>query len=290
LENPVTFQGTRQENYYADVPGQWGGILIMDGGLGHFNHCRLKNSYRGIQVGEVGLKPDGLANAALKITNSYIHNVVDYGILGVKGIVAAINNQFADCGEGGFAGLQGGVYQFWHNTFGYSGNNPFRRDGKFQMAFADNYPDPRTQTLYGGQLRVKAVNNLISGTEDDEIAFGEKKVADFDFDTLFHNNFIRSKQSVFFGNTIRNKGNQRIPEGFRFLQPFEYDFSADTLGTSDIFGTGLPLQDASSNFPDLISDSELRSILATDILGKNRPVSLSDSPDAGAYNNRRRKN
>jgi hypothetical protein len=287
LDKPVSFQGTRRESYYGDIPGQWGGILIMDGGAGFFDHMLLKNAFRGIQVGEVGLKGDGTPNAALKLTNSYIQNIVDYGILGVKGIVAAVNNQFADCGEGGITGVQGGVYQLWHNTFGYSGNNPFRRDGKFQMAFSDNFPDSRTQTMYGGQLRVKAVNNLIHGTEEDEVAFGEKKVPDFDFDTTFLHNIMRTKQPVFLGNTGRNRGNRNFPAGFRFLQPFEYDLAPDTLGSQALFGTGLPLENANSLFPDLISDSELRLILATDILGKPRPV--QDAPDVGAFNNRKKR-
>lgn len=288
-EKPVLIQGTRTEPYYRDVPGQWGGILIMDGGSGKIEHCILKNSFRGIQVGEVGSKPETVSNASLKISNSRIENIVDYGILGVKGIVAALNNQFADCGESGFAALQGGNYQLWHNTFGLSGNNPFRRDGKYQLLFSDHFPDVRTQTLYGGKLIVKAVNNLIYGSEEDEIAFAEKKVADFDFDTLFHHNLIRSKQAVFFGNTLRNKGNRKFPASFRFLSPFDYDFAADTLGSAEVFGTGIPLQDAASSFPDLISDSELRSILATDLSGNPRPAQAGINPDAGAYNNRKRK-
>lgn len=287
LDKPVTFQGSRREQYFGDIPGQWGGILIMDGGKGYLNHVVLKNSFRGIQVGEVGIKENPPPDAVLNISNSYIQNIVDYGILGVKGRVTAINNQFADCGEGGFAGVQGGDYQFWHNTFGYSGNNPFRRDGKFQLAFSDNFPDARTQTLYGGRLRVKAVNNLIFGTEDDEVAFGEKKVPDFDFDTTFLHNLMSTKQAVFLGNTSRNRGNRNFPSGFRFLQPFEYDLSPDTLGSAEVFGTGAILGDAVSLLPDVMSDSELRSILATDILGKPRPA--QEAPDVGAYNNRKKK-
>jgi hypothetical protein len=288
-EKPVVFQGTRLEPYYADVPGQWGGILLMDGASGNIEHLQLKNSYRGIQVGEVGSKPENLPNASLKISFSFLQNIVDYGILGVKGIVAAMNNQFADCGESGFAALQGGNYQLWHNTFGYSGNNPFRRDGKYQLLFSDHYPDPRTQTIYGGKLTVKVVNNLIDGTEEEEIAFAERKVPDFDFDTLFFHNILRSKQDVFFGNSLRNKGNRKLPAGFRFLSPFDYDFASDTLGSSEVFGTGISLQDASSSFPDLISDSELRSILATDLSGNQRPAQPGLNPDAGAYNNRKKK-
>jgi hypothetical protein len=287
-EKPVLFQGTRLEPWYGDVPGQWGGILIMDGARAEVKHLRLKNAFRGIQVGEVGAKSDNVPNAGLLIQNSYIHNIVDFGILGLKSRVAAVNNQFADCGEGGFAGYQGGIYQLWHNTFGYSGNNPFRRDGKFQLSFSDNFPDTRTQELFVGLLRVKVINNLIAGTEDDEIAFGERKYPGVDFDTIFHHNQLKSKQAVFFGNTNRNKGNRRLPAGFRFLNPFDYDLSADTLGSQEIFGTGIPLHDAVSNFQEILSDAELRSILATDLLGFPRPVAEGQAPDAGAYNNRKK--
>ena len=85
----------------------------------------------------------------------------------------------------------------YHNTFGLSGNNPFQRDGKFQVIFADNIPDSRTETTYGGKLTVKAVNNIIFGSEEEEIAFGEQKVIGTPFDTTFFNSVISS--SVNFG-------------------------------------------------------------------------------------------
>jgi len=288
LDDKVTFQGTRLENYYSDVPGQWGGILIMDGGIGLINNALIKNSYRGIQVGEVGPKPAGvLENAALKITNSYVQNIVDYGILGVKGIVTAINNQIVDCGESGFAGLQGGYYELWHNTFGQSGNNNYRRDGKYQLAFADNLPDSRTQTLYGGSLHVKAVNNIVHGSEEDEIAFGKQEVPDTPFDTLFFNNLIRSKQAAYFKESNANKGNQLLPTNFKFLSPFKYDLAPDTLGAPVLFGSGLPLDTVRGLFPSFVSNVELRNILSKDILGKPRPVQPGIKPDPGAYNNRK---
>jgi hypothetical protein len=286
---PVVFQGTRPELYYQNVPGQWGGILVMDGGNAQLEHTVVKNSFRGIQVGEVGFPEDEtLGNAFLLIRNSYIQNIVDYGILGVKGGILAVNNQFADCGEASFAGLQGGDYELWHNTFGSSGNNPFRRDGKYQMIFADNLPDGRTQTLYGGRLRVKAVNNLINGTEEDEVAFGERKVLDFPFDTLFFNNIIKSKQPQYFQNGRANKGNIRMPQNFRFLSPFKYFFAPDTLGSASVFGTGIPLDTARTIFPAVIGNATLRDFLAKDILDSPRPVQAGKSPDVGAYNNQKK--
>jgi len=289
LDEPIVFQGTRLENFYSDVPGQWGGLLILDGGKGIIDHTLLKNSYRGIQVGEVGYLPDSIPeNATLKITNSYIQNIVDYGILGVKGIVTAVNNQIVDCGESGFGGLQGGSYELWHNTFGLSGNNNFRRDGKYQLAFSDNLPDSRTSTIYRGQLRVKAVNNLISGTEKDELAFGERLLPEIQIDTFFYNNLMVSRQPEYFRNTNNKKGNQLLPDGFRFLSPFKYDMAPDTLGAPVLFGSGIPLDTAMAFFPDFVSTIELRKFLSKDILGKPRPLQAGVKPDPGAYNNRKK--
>ena len=287
-EKPVVFQGTRLENYYSDVPGQWGGILVMDGGKAEMVNCVVKNAYRGIQVGEVGpLKGNIPTNAFLLLRNSYIQNIVDYGILGIKGGVLAINNQIADCGEAGFAGLQGGDYELWHNTFGLSGNNPFQRDGKYQVIFADNIPDANAGVLQGGVLNVKAINNLIFGTENEEIAFGEKK-APSPFDTVFFNNIIKTTQVQFLVNGIKNKDNVKTPANVIFISPFTYLLAPDTL--LPVFETGLPLVNPTSLFPEeLIPNVALRTYLSSDIKCKPRPMGVGKRPDVGAYNNQKKK-
>lgn len=284
-DKPVVFEGTRRESYYSDVPGQWLGIFIMDGGLGLVDNLLLKNAYRGIQVGEVGTKPESVPNAGLKITNSYIHNIVDYGILGVKGVASVLNCQFADCGESGFSGLQGGSYELWHNTFGMSGNNPFRRDGKFMLTFADNLPDSRTQTTYVGKLLVKAVNNLVSGSEKDEIAFGKQiEGASLTMDTLFFHNLLKSRQTGYLVNSTRNKGNQFLPSNFRFLSPLRYQFQPDTLLTENLYTeSGLALDTVSPLNSGLLSSDDLRTLLSKDILGRERPVAAGKGVSPGAY-------
>lgn len=285
LEKPVVFEGTRRESYYSDVPGQWLGIFIMDGGIGLVDHLTVKNAYRGIQVGEVGSKPENVPNAGLKISNSYIQNIVDYGILGVKGVVTAMNCQFADCGESGFSGLQGGQYELWHNTFGMSGNNPFRRDGKFMLTFSDNLPDSRTQTTYVGKLIVKAVNNLVSGSEKDELAFGKQiEGASLTMDTLFFHNLLKSRQTGYLNTTANTKGNRFLPSNFRFLSPLRYQFQPDTLLSDDLyFESGLALDTVVPLNRGLLGSDDLRSVLSKDILGKERPVAAGKGVSPGAY-------
>lgn len=292
LEKPVIFEGTRRENYYSDVPGQWGGILLMDGSFTQMSRTVVRNAFRGIQVGEVGPFPQGiLAPAVLLVHHTLIHNMVDYGILGVKGVASVLNCQFADCGESGFSGLQGGSYELWHNTFGLSGNNPFRREGKYQLTFSDNLPDSRTQTTYVGDLTIKAVNNVIYGSEEDEIAFGQRvNGAGTKIDTIFFHNLIRSRQAYYFRNTGRTKGNQSISNSFRFIAPFKYDLATDTLGESSWFGSGLALDTITSLHPFLLDGENIRSILSQDLLGKTRKTDPGQHPDAGAYIKRNQKN
>ncbi len=283
-DNPVIFQGTRLENYYSDVPGQWIGILIMDGGIGNVEYTTVKNSLRGFQVGEVGSFPAGISNQAfLQIRNSRIENMVDYGILGLKSVVLAINNQLADCGEGGFGGLQGGTYELWHNTFGLSGNNPFRREDKFQWSFADNFPDGRTGIRYVFPLSVKAVNNVVNGSEDEEIGIGEKK-GDQPLRLVFLHNLLKSENPDFFRDEGAFRGNRRLPAEFRFLRPLRYELAPDTTENgAAALGLGLSLDTVTSGLQGLDSDL-LRTFLSTDITGKNRPSGPGSRPDAGAYN------
>jgi hypothetical protein len=280
----VVFQGTRQEEYYSTIPGQWGGILIMDGGLAEISFARIKNSFRGIQVGQVGLLQGGASEPAfLFLRNSRLENIVDYGILGVKSRICAVNNHFADCGESSFAVLQGGQYELWQNTFGLSGNNPFQRDGKFQLLLADNFPDAATSTLYTGDLSFKAVNNLIFGNQEEEIGFGERKGSN-PFDTVFLHNAIRTKSAGYFaGTSSKQKGNIRLGSDFRFLNPFRYNFAPDTSGSQNRVAGSLPSQNQVSG---ILGPPEIfRSFLDLDIGGKPRTLT---NTLIGAYVNQKK--
>ncbi len=274
----VVFQGTRLEDYYSTVPGQWGGILIMDGGLAEIAFASIKNSIRGIQVGQVGPPQGGTTSPAfLFLRNSRIENIVDFGILAVKSQVCAMNNHFADCGESGFAVLQGGRCEMWHNTFGLSGNNAFQREGKFQLALSDNFPDANTQTLYTGTLAIRAVNNLIFGSQEEEIAFGERKGPN-PFDILFFHNAIRSKTNSYFVTSDLQKGNVRLGSDFRFLNPLRYNFAPDTGASQATVSGGLPVDNAVSNLVGPVEN--FRSLLGVDITGRTRNL---QSPLIGAY-------
>lgn len=273
----VTFQGWRRESYYSRVPGQWFGIWFFDGsGVNQISFALIKNAYRALQVGEVG--EINRPKAFLLIRNSRIQNVVDYGLLALQSVVVSISNQFSDCGEVGFAGYQGGGYELWHNTFGESGNNPFRRETPM-VAFTDHFP-PNNNWAFGAPLSAKLVNNIITGGESNELNFVSRTGGQVRFDTLLYGNIIKSKDFNYFKTSSRINNNLNFPSGARFKSPFSYNFRPDSASFSAAYQAGIALDTVKSSF---IQDLLLLEFLKTDIAGAVRPVSAGIHPDAGAY-------
>lgn len=132
LENPISFQGDRMDDDYANLPGSWGIEFEVDfgpetelftvarGGIWLFgsidsrmNHVEIKNGTIGLQVDTVGA-PD---LPALTMTNSIIHNMSGIGLLAQGANIDGYNNLIYDCGQMCAAFTLGGVYRMDHCTF-----------------------------------------------------------------------------------------------------------------------------------------------------------------------------
>ncbi|GAB1858181.1 hypothetical protein MHTCC0001_30180 [Flavobacteriaceae bacterium MHTCC 0001] len=122
LENEVIMEGDRLEPGFANRPGQWGAIWLLDGSINNtFNYTTIKNAL-------VGILCDGDADAPndkLTITNSQIYNSGSFGILGrgtsIKGENLVINN----AAQASVAATFGGKYNFTHCTLtNYWRNGP----------------------------------------------------------------------------------------------------------------------------------------------------------------------
>ena len=113
LENEVIFEGDRLEPSFADRPGQWGTVWLLDGSINNtFNYTTIKNAI-------VGILCDGNATAPndkLTITNSQIYNSSGFGILGRGSSIRAENIVINNAGQAAFAGTFGGRYNITHGT------------------------------------------------------------------------------------------------------------------------------------------------------------------------------
>jgi hypothetical protein len=120
-DHPVTFQGTRLEEAYKDIPGQWDRIWINEGVS--FNNDSNEIDFAIIKNGFIGLQPENLFTAfggntrILRVTNTIIENMSGFGMLARDYTVHGVNNVTGNCGQYAAALTSGGSYDFLHCTF-----------------------------------------------------------------------------------------------------------------------------------------------------------------------------
>jgi hypothetical protein len=176
-DNLVVIQGDRLEDYFADIPGQWGqiygGIYLTQTSVDNvIEHAIIKN-------GTVGVIADSNTNEnpTLRIENTQILNMSLYGILGQDSRIVGQNVVVANCGDHAVALRFGGRYEFIHCTFAnfWSSNprskstlllnNHFKVDGK----------------VYVRDLEARFTNTIVYGAIDEEVDLDEDDTQPFDY-------------------------------------------------------------------------------------------------------------
>ena len=170
LAEPVTFQGTRLDYSFKDVPGQWDRIWINEGSVNNvFNYAIIKNAFVGIQAETLPFEPNtAISSNKLILNNSEIHNSSAIGILATNYIIESENTLITNCGQYNLLISGGGKYIFNHATIAN-----YWPDGVRQTpaVFAQNY----YQDINGNiQLRnidsLNFKNSIIHGNIDNEFA------------------------------------------------------------------------------------------------------------------------
>jgi len=114
-EEPVSFRGDRLEEFYKDIPGQWGFIYFAENSHSNIiKHTEIVCGTFGFLITaspESGLMPD------LKISNSIINHMSSNGIYALNARLSASNLVVGDCGSSCAALIYGGSYDFTHCTF-----------------------------------------------------------------------------------------------------------------------------------------------------------------------------
>jgi hypothetical protein len=172
LEEPVSFQGDRLEEFYKDKPGQWGFIYLAENSHGNtVEHAEIINGTMGFLISaspESGLLPD------LEIRNTLINHMSSNGIYALNAKVDASNLVIGDCG-GSCAGLiYGGSYDFTHCTFYNAWPSWYSNRQLPALFMADyfvNYDDDGKLILYKGGVYEKAEfrNSIIYGNSRMEL-------------------------------------------------------------------------------------------------------------------------
>lgn len=120
----VIFQGTRREEEYKDIPGQWDRIWINEGSTNNrINYAIIKNAFIGLQPEYTGsFDQNGDPNPSLRpnhltLTNTKIQNCSLNGIYSVAYHITAGNTLVSNCQEECLKIVLGGTYSFRHCTF-----------------------------------------------------------------------------------------------------------------------------------------------------------------------------
>lgn len=186
LENEVIFEGDRLEPNFAETPGQWGTIWLLDGSLNNIiNYATIKNA-------TVGILCDGNPNEVdnkLTITNSQIYNSSSFGLLGRNTSIGGENLVINNAGQSSFAGTIGGKYNFTHSTIVNYWNNGFRQ---LPSVLLNNFILDEDNNATIANLTEANFNNcIIYGNDNPEIILDEIEDEAVVFNFKFTNCLIR---------------------------------------------------------------------------------------------------
>jgi len=173
LDEPVTFQGDRLEDYYQELPGQWGTIWLSAGSRDNeIDYAIIKNGLIGVRIDTLG----NSSNPTLVISNTQILNMTGYGILAQGSHVVAANCVIANCGESAVVLSLGGTYDFRQCTIANLWNYTVRQTASlvlnnYYLLFNDQGQviDTIPRDLYS----VYFGNCIVYGNEEEEI-FADK--------------------------------------------------------------------------------------------------------------------
>ena len=256
--NPVLITSDRLDEYYSDLPGQWGRLWLT----ANSEQNLIQNAI--IKNGTIGLHVDTVASTfdpTLRLENAIIANHSSYGILAISSRIEASNCQINDNGAHDLYLFAGGDYRFSHCTF--ANYSPGHQAPSIRMS--NYYEDLNENEQLRPMERADFENCIVYGRIQSELGIEETENTLFNY--KFNNCLMKLKESDYeisnsahFANNIYNEA----PEFIQTIEAYEYNYELDTLSPAqNSAAVNISLQ-----FP-------------YDLLGNSR---LSDiGPDIGAY-------
>lgn len=250
IQNPVVFEGSRLDDDYKEVAGQWIGIRFLPGSSGNsISGSIIKNGYVGIEVDSM----PATGTYGLTLKETIIKNMSACGLLCYTGKVYAENNLIANTGLYAFIGELGGTYDLIHNTFSAQSQITGRKDPGFYLSNAPGR-DQNGNILYKFPLAFQLRNNIIWGTLDDELLLNNDPEGVPITSAVLTNCLMKTKDL-----NLATNGNilNRDPR-FKDVSKADFDLQSNSPCRNTGVNVGIP----------------------RDLLGRNRNIS---APSIGAY-------
>lgn len=272
VDQPITFQGDRLEEWYKDAPGQWYGVYRNDsteyltGGI-HFwqgshsnvlNYTIIKNGVKGIQV---DLAPDP-NSPTLILSNSIIQNMSSIGLMAQSTNLLVYNSVIANCGHFGVALSLGGNYEFYHTTIA-NYYPPFYGSRSSEALAFNNYYMTKNDTVVF-DFSALFGNCIIDGSMDNEFIVDQFVSGTHNFSFLFDHCYMKLDEEFDTSNDDVFKDIIRTADSVNYVDINTFNFRLDSLSVAIDKGT-----DTYSEYINF------------DLDGNNR--TLDEAPDLGAY-------
>lgn len=254
LDNEITVQGDRLDDFYRDLPGMWGKIWLSAGSVDNeIHYAIIKNGRIGVHVDTLGAS----SNPTLTMSNTIIDNMSTAAFLAQGSYVKAENCVFGSAGYYSVVLNIGGNYDFRHCTIGNywsegTRNTPALVLNNYYKDINGNYQIRDLTNAFFG-------NCIIYGSNEEELLFDKYPTLGV-FNFSFDHCLLKTTESITqsgFSSCVRNADPV-------FTDPAIADFS---------LGTGSAAIDR--------GDAVITGTIVTDILGNTRIVGTA--PDAGAF-------
>ena len=261
LENEVIFESDRLEPGFADVPGQWGTILLTTGSVDNeINYATIRNA----TVGILNESRTNTGNPNLRLSNTQIYNSSAVGLLNRFSTVVASNTVINNAGQFSLLIQLGGSYDFTHCTFA----NYWRGTRTTPAVFIDNTLLNGTVLEIGALTQANFTNSIIYGLQREELLFNRDDAVEFNYN--FKNTLIR------FDNDFGDFDTSPFHD-FTDTSTYQNVIISEEPSFLDPRNSKLQIDEASS--ANNLGDTNAALIYPFDIIGTNRTA----SPDLGAY-------
>ncbi len=256
LEKEVIFEGDRLEPEFANIPGQWGTILIDSASTDNdINHLTIRNATVGISV-----KGDGLLNSpTLSLKNSQIRNSLSVNLWAKSASITAENLILGGAGDISLYLNLGGDYSFKHCTIANYWMHGFRTGKALRI---DNFEGNKMFDLDSATF----ANCIVDGSQSRELEFFTNTPAAFNFS--FTNCLISFEKNAQFENDPLYD--------FENPQLYRNPFLNEPINFVDSFGGDFEL--TASSFAIDKGDLQIAAQVPLDIYGQDR----KNAPDIGA--------
>ena len=232
LEEPITFEGVRLEQGYANVPSQWDRIWINESDINSsFNYTVIKNATIGIQAETL---KSGLGNTLI-LNNTQILNMQGWGLFTRFYNIEANNLLVANSGSSLLNLTSGGNYSFKNSTFANYWSYEVRKDPILHLANYYIYFDGENEIVYTGDLEQAYFGDCIFyGSQENEILLDKYPEDPTEFNYHFDYSLMKTTEedNEFFTNCLFNQNPL-------FVDHSLLDFHIDTL--SPVIKQGIPM-------------------------------------------------